>query len=289
MSKTEKFSERLRVYRERTGVSQEELADKLGVSRNYVSMMEGGREPSESLRKLFEIIETAPDASITIVSEDFSHRLQAWRKRTGQKEKEAARVLGIGVVKYKELEAGRGPSPTCFAKFEELEHAGLRVAEEILGERYERVREQSRVAGGLRTKAPADNEGRVMKVRKVPLVGWTQAGEAVAFEDVVDWDNVVSVPTNNPKAIAILVKGDSMMPLIAEGDIVVVSPGDEPANEKYVVAKLRGDGIVCKQFRRLTPARYELRSMNQFYQPLIVEARDVVWIYPVVQLIKTSL
>jgi SOS-response transcriptional repressor LexA len=129
-------------------------------------------------------------------------------------------------------------------------------------------------------------DARKMAVRRVPVIGWAQAGEAVAFEDVVDWDAVVSVETSDPKSIAIRVKGDSMTPLIAEGDIVVVSPSDQPVNEKYVVAKLAGDGVVCKQFRRLSPARYELRSMNQFYQPLIVEVTDVVWIYPVTQLIK---
>lgn len=125
-----------------------------------------------------------------------------------------------------------------------------------------------------------------MKVRQVPVIGWAKAGEAMDFEDVVDWETPVSVETNDAKAFAIRVKGDSMSPRICEGDLVVVSPSEPPRNEKPVVVRLRVQGILLKQFHRLTPQTFELRSLNPFYSPVAAAMSDVVWIYPVVAIIN---
>jgi len=65
VSKKENFSHRVKNLRVALGLNQEAFATRLGVSRNYVSMIEGGREPSEALIKYFETIEreTFGDAS----------------------------------------------------------------------------------------------------------------------------------------------------------------------------------------------------------------------------------
>jgi transcriptional regulator with XRE-family HTH domain len=55
----EDFSHRVRKYREHEGISQEELAQRLGMSRNYVSMIEGGREPSDQVVRHFALLEAA--------------------------------------------------------------------------------------------------------------------------------------------------------------------------------------------------------------------------------------
>ncbi len=57
-----KFSDRVSSLRTRLGVSQETFAKQLGVSRNYVSMIEQGRQPSESLKKLIETMEATPSS-----------------------------------------------------------------------------------------------------------------------------------------------------------------------------------------------------------------------------------
>lgn len=57
MSTTEKFSNRVSRLREEMGQTQDEFAKTLGVSRNYVSMLENGREPSEALALLVASLE----------------------------------------------------------------------------------------------------------------------------------------------------------------------------------------------------------------------------------------
>lgn len=55
-----RFADRVKSYRKREGISQEEFANRLGISRNYVSMIEGGHEPSEQVRLHFSLLESSP-------------------------------------------------------------------------------------------------------------------------------------------------------------------------------------------------------------------------------------
>jgi len=55
------IAERVREFRVLAKLSQEELAERLGVSGNYISMIElGKKSPGPSLRKLFENLEQSP-------------------------------------------------------------------------------------------------------------------------------------------------------------------------------------------------------------------------------------
>jgi transcriptional regulator with XRE-family HTH domain len=55
------FAERVREFRGRAKLSQEELGERLGVSGNYVSMIELGKKlPGTTLRKFFEAFEQSP-------------------------------------------------------------------------------------------------------------------------------------------------------------------------------------------------------------------------------------
>ncbi len=54
-------SNRLINFRKREDITQKALGEKLGVSGNYIYLMESGRKtPGESLLKLFETMETSP-------------------------------------------------------------------------------------------------------------------------------------------------------------------------------------------------------------------------------------
>ena len=53
------FGETLRIYRSRVGISQQELADKAGVSRNYISLIERDMASNLSLGVLIRVAEAA--------------------------------------------------------------------------------------------------------------------------------------------------------------------------------------------------------------------------------------
>lgn len=57
---SENFGDRFRKYRRLHDINQDVLAERLGLSRNYVSMIEGGRDPSDVVKKHFETLENSP-------------------------------------------------------------------------------------------------------------------------------------------------------------------------------------------------------------------------------------
>jgi hypothetical protein len=73
--------------------------------------------------------------------------------------------------------------------------------------------------------------------------------------------------------VALTVSGDSMMPLLESGDVILVRLGAEVRPESVVVARHPEDGYVVKRVARVTRRRVELASLNAAY-PAIGIARD---------------
>jgi hypothetical protein len=90
------------------------------------------------------------------------------------------------------------------------------------------------------------------------------------------WDQAcerwVTLPAGLPQGryLAVGVAGDSMLPLLAPGDTLLVRLGAAPAPGAIVVARGRDDGYVVKQVGRVTARTIELRSLNPAYRPFRV-------------------
>jgi phage repressor protein C with HTH and peptisase S24 domain len=102
------------------------------------------------------------------------------------------------------------------------------------------------------------------------------AGRELWDEECEQW---VVLPAALPQAryLALGVSGESMMPLMQEGDTVLVRLGPDVRRDAVVVARLPDGGYVIKQVGRLTGTIIELRSLNPAFPPLrIPRARDAV-------------
>jgi len=223
----------------------------------------------------------------------FPQRLSAWRKRVGIHQYEAAKLLGVGRTYYSKLEGGKKqPGKFLLEKFEVIEHEPATMIRHELEERTDRRKQEAKASGYLRSQPLIGYAGRQLRVRRVPLIGWTQAGEAIDFEDVVDWETLdfVSVEINDPRAIAVRVRGDSMAPEIVEGDIVVLACSDRAEDENTVCARLRDEGVVLKRLKIVDPAArlFRLVSVNPAYLPMDRTEDQFLWIYPVDQIIKRA-
>lgn len=205
MSTPEDFSQRVIKLRQKLGLSQDGLAKRLGVSRNYVSMVEGGRLPSEALQKL---ILTLEDRELRTPGFTDDH------------------VLREDPAPY-----GLPPSFT---------------------------------------------------VRAVPVLSWAHAGAAVAYEELPQtWQGQTWTTSRNTQSFALAVEGDSMMPHCLPGDLVVLSPGEEPRNGQLVVAKLKDDGIILRRYTRLNASTIRLTAYNPVYPAVDYPTSAFHWIYPV--------
>jgi SOS-response transcriptional repressor LexA/DNA-binding XRE family transcriptional regulator len=225
-------------------------------------------------------------------SEIFAERLKRWRARHKFDQKKAAKVLDIGRTYYSELENGREPGKFLRSKFDVVEFAPVGFVNNVLEEKNDRVREEAGGVTELRSQPlyMYSEQQRSMRVRHVPVIGWAQAGAAVNFEDVIDWEDSVSVEINDPRAIAVRVRGDSMTPEIVEGDIVVLACSDRAQDENIVCARLRDEGVLLKRLKIVDPVAqlFRLISVNPAYPPIDRNEEQFMWIYPVDQIIKRA-
>jgi hypothetical protein len=100
------------------------------------------------------------------------------------------------------------------------------------------------------------------------------AGRALWDEPCDSW---VSIPSELPRGryVALTVKGDSMLPLLHSGDVVLVKLGPEVARDTVVVARRPDDGYVVKRVGSVTPGELELLSLNPDYPaPIVVDRAE---------------
>jgi SOS-response transcriptional repressor LexA len=88
----------------------------------------------------------------------------------------------------------------------------------------------------------------------------------------VEVDSCIPLPDDIPrgKYLALMVRGDSMEPLIHTGDMVLVKLGDTLARDSVVVARDIDGGYVVKKVGRLRAKSIELESLNPAYPSMRV-------------------
>lgn len=130
-----------------------------------------------------------------------------------------------------------------------------------------RVREGS-VVGSIMTVAE-----RAAAARCAPWVDSLAVAAGVGREL---WDEPcdrwVELPDAVPSGryLALGVAGDSMLPHLHEGDVLVVDPRRRVTRDVLVVARRPDDGYVVKYVSRLTRGALELSSFNTAYAPFAI-------------------
>lgn len=162
----------------------------------------------------------------------------------------------------------RGTADTDKARFMErlrahrsVVHSGVR---EVAG-----LPESSRceVEGTL-----ADILGAAVRAHRVPayeLSVAAGAGRVLWDEPCERW---VALPegVDDGRYVALTVAGDSMEPLLASKDMILVRLGSELAPGSVVVARHPDDGYLVKRVGRVSDREVELESLNEAYEPVSI-------------------
>lgn len=86
-----------------------------------------------------------------------------------------------------------------------------------------------------------------------------------------------SLPDDSPNAFALRVDGDSMVPSLLHGDLVILSPHKPAKPGRPAVVQLRNQiGVTCKLFRT-EAAHVHLIPINERYQATKHALEDLVW------------
>lgn len=283
------FSDRLVQYRRSQGLTQAELARKLGVSTNYVGILENGKAVDEnsSLYRLFEIFESrtigGPRAKI-----------KAARNAAGMTQAQLAKAMGFQIGVLQAVEDGSARITEKMAKalvkaLPELSEEELLYGSDQTGtSRVEEGPALIQTVGTDPSKHVVIEPG--MTARYVPLISWAQAGTMVSFDDdAYQYEGHLAFNVKDPKAISVQIRGQSMSPKYDEGDVVILYPSYPPVNGDLVVARLSdeaGSDVMFKVFHEdRAEKRVTLTSYNPAFPPLNFNRTDFAWIFPVAQVV----
>lgn len=277
--------------RDHLGLNQVEMGTKLGVSRNYVSMIEKGRSPSKSVRMLIENLwETTFGEGVSL--EDLPpktsgarSKLKAAREAKGMTPSQLAKAVGYSLAVYQEIEDGRSGMGEKMAR-RVAEVLGIDEADLTNGSDHPPTRNGMHGTFGA---TPDIELPPGMKAKYVPLLSMAQCGTMVAYDDTAyTHDGFLAFDPKDPKAFAVKLAGDSMAPRFEAGDVAIVYPSKPPKNGGVVIARLNDDhgGDVMLKLYQASGDSITLSSYNAAYPPMTFTRAAFAWIYPVAQLSK---
>ena len=110
-----------------------------------------------------------------------------------------------------------------------------------------------------------DIKNAVINVARIPILGTVKAGyDWLAEENVVDYITLKENIPNIKEYYALKITGDSMLPLLSEGDLVIVHDQDDVESGQTAVVLINGEEATVKKVVK-TNEGIELHSMNPYY------------------------
>jgi len=280
----EPLGPKIRRQRRRMGFTLDELAEKTGISKPYLSLIETGRvtnPPSdEKLRRLEQALAFTPGELITQAHlqrtpRDVRAVLQKLIENTGTKArrhegtKAELALAGVASPSVPSCLSASVPSSSPI----NLDDAYLSgVLQELV----------DRSAGNIEQVFGASAESQV------PVINRVSAGYPKDFTDLSYpprvADEYVSCPgVRDRDAFAARVHGDSMIPKYREGDIVIFSPAAQPRDgDDCFVRFADGHTTFKRVFFEKTDAGAEairLQPRNEKYRPQVVPSEQVQGLY----------
>lgn len=265
----ETLGAKLRRQRRRLGLTLDDLAERTGISKPYLSLIETGRVPNppsdEKLRRLEQTLGFPKSELLT----------QAHLHRTPRDVRDMLHKLLSDNVRRAADKAGNGAPPPP----DQLKPG---IAGSInLDDAY---------LSGVLANLVEKNAGNVERVstNTVPVINRVSAGYPKDFTDLsypprVADDYIGCPDVHDRDAFAARVYGDSMTPKYGEGDIVVFSPAANPKDGDDCFVRF-ADGQTT--FKRVFFEQDEagenvirLQPRNEKYRPKVAKSEEIAGIY----------
>ena len=113
-----------------------------------------------------------------------------------------------------------------------------------------------------------DEQNGIEEETEIYLYGQTAAGAPISYGDT----SYETISANVPKGAdgALLVRGDSMEPLIENSSIIFYKKQPVVENGEIAIVELNGSEVTCKKFY-FDGEKAILRSINDKYEDIVVE------------------
>lgn len=253
-----RLSDIIRQRRSALGLTQDEVAGRVGISKPYLSTIETGKVRNPPSDKVLKAIEDVLD-----FSEGELVRL-AHLQRTPSDVRREHSLLSEKVNRFQSL-------------LESFVHDAPRTA-----------------GGELDLESLADVLGmsgfdaRVDSGASIPVINSVGAGYPQEFGDLdypvgIAEEYIRCPDVNDPQAFAAHVVGDSMQPNYQPGDLVVFSPNAPARNgDDCFVRFLPGEGTTFKRFYQDSPTSVRLQPLNNAYPARTYRPEEFSGLWPAV-------
>jgi SOS-response transcriptional repressor LexA len=264
-----------------TGLSVEQLAGRILIKPDTMRKYAKGYQPaSERIMAMIEQLPAQLRSPVVAEEPTVSDPRSLLKKRREEMQlshKDLAKLSKVPADYIRQIEDGevQGSNEKQLRKLA----AALKLDPELLmggSDHPPIVNEHRKTFGAKPDVGLTDN----LTAKTIPLISMAEAGELVSHEDVYDYEGVIAYAGKDPKAFAVRIRGESMMPEYGPGTIAICYPSFSPKNDNLVVAKLRDGSVLFKRVQ-ITAGEVIFHSINPNYKPMRYPERDLVWIYPV--------
>lgn len=225
---------RLKSLRKKMGLTQPELAEKLGISHGQVSKIESGNSTnitSANLLSYMKIFNVSADYILT--------------GKVNSSNVYSDELLSL-LEKYQALTPDDQMKINCF-----IEIASLKPS----------LVDNISTTSDVKSNSPH---------YQVPILGYVAAGSPIiAYENPLSFINTY----NRLVSYALYAKGNSMEPLIHDGEIIEIQKIDTLENGDIGIIQIDNE-VTCKKFYRY-PDHVELISFNSDYEPIHILKNDL--------------
>ena len=133
---------------------------------------------------------------------------------------------------------------------------------------------------------------RASNGRRIPIFGSVAAGIPIdAITDIEDYEEISGDLADSGDFVALRIKGNSMEPMLMQGDVVIVRVQNTIESGEIAVVLVGGDEATCKKVQK-TPEGVLLLSINPGYEPMfytneMIEALPLLIFGKVVEMRRT--
>lgn len=146
--------------------------------------------------------------------------------------------------------------------------------------RMDKVDKMCKLFGCLRSDLMEDKGVLQGKQRSKGIVikvyGRVAAGIPIEMiEDVIDTEEIPEDMAKTGSFFGLLIKGDSMLPNICDGDTVIIRCQEDAENGDTVIVTVNGNDATCKRLRKYKDG-IELVPNNPAYDPIYFSNKDII-------------
>lgn len=110
---------------------------------------------------------------------------------------------------------------------------------------------------------------------KIPVLGMVAAGIPIdAITDILDYEEITETTSMTGEYFGLKIKGNSMLPRIAEGDVVIVRQQPDAESGEIVIAQVNGNTATCKKLIKHKTG-ISLVSFNPEYAPMFFSNEEI--------------